>query len=101
VADDQWKAQFDEDIRRFDFANGLGEFAVAAAPAAAAYYGGGGGDGGNPKPAEPQYNTFMEYMNAEAPKDMSTQQAAAIITKAANEGLIPKSSQLDYLMIYG
>jgi hypothetical protein len=42
VADDQWKAQFDEDIRRFDFANKLGEFAVAAAPAAAAYYGGGG-----------------------------------------------------------
>lgn len=39
VGDDQWKAQFDEDIRRFDFANGLGEFAVA--PAAV---GGGGGD---------------------------------------------------------
>lgn len=27
VGDDQWKAQFDEDIRRFDFANNLGEFA--------------------------------------------------------------------------
>lgn len=39
VSDDQWKAQFDEDIRRFDYANGLGEFAVA--PAAV---GGGGGD---------------------------------------------------------
>lgn len=36
VGDDQWKAQFDEDLRRFNFANGLGEFA----PAAAAYYGG-------------------------------------------------------------
>lgn len=27
VSDDQWKAAFDEDIRRFDFENGLGEFA--------------------------------------------------------------------------
>ena len=32
VADDQWKAGFDEDIRRFDFANKLGEFAVATTP---------------------------------------------------------------------
>ena len=44
VSDDQWKAQFDEDIRRFNFANKLGEFAVA--PAAAYYGGGGGGYGG-------------------------------------------------------
>ena len=43
VSDDQWKAQFDEDIRRFNFANKLGEFAVAPA---AAYYGGGGGSYG-------------------------------------------------------
>lgn len=28
VGDDQWKAAFDEDIRRFDFANKLGEFAI-------------------------------------------------------------------------
>lgn len=27
VGDDQWKAQFDEDIRRFDFQNKIGEFA--------------------------------------------------------------------------
>jgi hypothetical protein len=30
VGDDQWKAQFDEDIRRFDFQNQLGEFAPVA-----------------------------------------------------------------------
>lgn len=30
VSDDQWKAQFDEDIRRFDYANNLGEFAPVA-----------------------------------------------------------------------
>lgn len=49
IADDQWKASFDEDLRRFNFANKLGEFA----PAPAAYSGGGGGGGGgnpNPKP---------------------------------------------------
>lgn len=42
VADDQWKAAFDEDIRRFDFANKLGEFAVSPV-----YYVGGGGSGGS------------------------------------------------------
>lgn len=49
VADEQWKAQFDEDLRRFNFANGLGEFAVA--PSAAGYGGGddeGGYRSGNP-----------------------------------------------------
>ena len=39
VGDEQWKAQFDEDLRRFNFANGLGEF--AAPPV---YYSGGGGE---------------------------------------------------------
>lgn len=37
VGDDQWKAQFDEDIRRFDFANGLGEFAAAPAVVGGVY----------------------------------------------------------------
>lgn len=43
VGDEQWKAQFDEDLRRFNFANGLGEFA----PAPVVYSGGGGGVGGD------------------------------------------------------
>lgn len=30
TADDQWQAAFDEDIRRFDFQHGLGEFAGAS-----------------------------------------------------------------------
>lgn len=51
VGDDQWKAQFDEDLRRFNFANGLGEFA----PVPAASSSGGGGSSGsnygyNPNP---------------------------------------------------
>lgn len=47
VADEQWKAQFDEDLRRFNFANKLGEFAVA--PVAVSSGGGddGGGGGGS------------------------------------------------------
>ena len=52
VTDDQWKAQFDEDVRRFDFANKLGEFAPAASAG-----GGGGWYGGddNPNPGPPDY----------------------------------------------
>ena len=42
VGDDQWKAQFDEDLRRFNFANKLGEFAPVASSG-----GGGGGGGGS------------------------------------------------------
>ena len=40
VGDDQWKAQFDEELRRFNFQNKLGEFAVAPSR--------GGGGGGFP-----------------------------------------------------
>jgi hypothetical protein len=49
VSDSQWQAQFDEDLRRFNFANGLGEFA----PAPVVYSGGGGGgDVGSPYPEQ-------------------------------------------------
>jgi hypothetical protein len=48
VSDDQWKAQFDEDIRRFDYANKLGEFA----PKASSGGGGGGGYTGGPNPKD-------------------------------------------------
>lgn len=41
VGDDQWKAQFDEDLRRFNFQNKLGEF---AADSSGGVGGGGGGD---------------------------------------------------------
>lgn len=41
TADDQWQAAFDEDIRRFDFQHGLGEFAVA--PSASGHSSGGSG----------------------------------------------------------
>ena len=38
VGDEQWKAQFDEDLRRFNFANGLGEFAPVAVSGGGGYY---------------------------------------------------------------
>lgn len=38
VGDDQWKAQFDEELRRFNFANGLGEFAPVAVSGGGGYY---------------------------------------------------------------
>lgn len=60
VGDDQWKAQFDEDIRRFDYANGLGEF--AAQPV---YYSGGGGeDTGGPPTGDPIKYTKQELLTA-------------------------------------
>jgi hypothetical protein len=47
VGDDQWKAQFDEDLRRFNFANQLGEFAPVEVPVVGGYDGG-GSDSRNP-----------------------------------------------------
>mgnify|MGYP003293856606 CR=1 FL=1 len=50
VSDDQWQTSFDEDLRRWNFANKQGEYAVAPA----VYYGSdssSGSDGRRPNPA--------------------------------------------------
>lgn len=48
VADQQWQAEFDEDVRRFNFANKLGEFApVAEGSSGGGYYSNGGGTSGS------------------------------------------------------
>ena len=52
VGDDQWKAQFDEDLRRFNFQNGQGEFAVDSSGG-----GGGGGDYSSSTSRKPQKET--------------------------------------------
>ena len=48
---------------------------------------------------------FMTYMNSVTKSlgngGMTTQQAAALITQAAKDGLIKKEDQLNYMMIYG
>lgn len=86
VADDQWKANFDEDLRRFNFANKLGEFAPKASS------GGGGGSyySYNPNPSpnpnpNPQpsgtvtHNDMVkdvnQYVNAAVNAGMSSAQA--------------------------
>lgn len=57
VGDEQWKAQFDEDLRRFNFANGLGEFAPVAVSGGGGYY--------EPEYAAGPKNTYSmkEYQN--------------------------------------
>lgn len=93
IADAQWKAQFDEDIRRFNFANGLGEF--AAQPV---YYSGGDGDYGGggsnynavekkvqaAKAAEPTYGSgtsagMSTLLNAVQNGQVTTEQARQIL----------------------
>jgi hypothetical protein len=77
VGDDQWKAQFDEDLRRFNFANKLGEFA----PAAVAYSGGGGGGEYIGGPA-PKTNT-VEKIYTESKKGGATARELDNYLKAA------------------
>ena len=58
ITDSQWQAEFDEAVRQFNFANGIGEFApVAAAGGGGDGGSGGGGGGGNPNPEEEEVNT--------------------------------------------
>ena len=77
VADDQWKAGFDEDIRRFNFANKLGEFAVNGSGGGGGRRGGGGGDD-TPNPVEDLYETayFVEQSVDDfvAPKQTQSEQ---------------------------
>ena len=40
-------------------------------------------------------------MNARSREGMTTQQAAQLITHAANTGIIEKKDQLNYMLIYG
>ena len=40
-------------------------------------------------------------MNEQSRNGLTTQQAAQLITHAANTGLIDKKDQLNYMLIYG
>lgn len=84
VGDDQWKAQFDEDIRRFDFANKLGEFAVAA-PVGGGYSGGssGGGGGGGANIVYEAAKAAQAGGMAEATNYINSQNASQAIKNAA------------------
>ena len=82
VGDDQWKAQFDEDVRRFDFENKLGEFAPVAGS-------GGGFDRGGGK--KTNYDEVKKEVKATSDTGnyVETVQAnMATIRDAYNAGLI-------------
>lgn len=97
IADDQWKASFDEDLRRFNFANKLGEFA----PAPAAYSGGGtssgsGGGGGTPvdwdKVYQGMYNveTGLKNLSNLAQKEENKKLPKPLINIVSNNDLLKK-----------
>lgn len=86
VSDDQWKAQFDEDIRRFDYENKLGEFARRSS--------GGGGGGGDPRPGGDdkskwgagQWEAYIDGIS----RTYGSAKAAAEYKKAFNDGTMKK-----------
>jgi hypothetical protein len=57
VSDDQWQTSFDEDLRRWNFANKQGEYAVAPA----VYSGSGGDEYRNPNPGSPSIDLSRVY----------------------------------------
>ena len=94
VSDDQWKAQFDEDIRRFNYANGLGEFAPTG-------YSGGNVDSGEPTDNDPKKE--MKNWNSgqwEAYIDQVSQQyGAAAAAKEYNENVKDGTMKKEYANI--
>ena len=91
VGDDQWKAQFDEDLRRFNFANQLGEFAPVETPAAVGggYYDeGSGSNTGNPKSkGKTVEQVYMENKKAGA----KASELDAYLNACISEGRISKN----------
>ena len=86
VADQQWQAQFDEDIRRFNFQNGLGEF--ASSPAAVAYGGGDdGSSGSSPTKHSAGYADALYLVNNSA----TTASQESVIQNAYDKGYITQS----------
>lgn len=108
VEDEQWQKQYEESIRQFNqnYNLQMQQLQQAAARAAAQSSSSGSRTSSTPTTTTTTGTTnFMEYMNdvnkSLGNGGMSTQQAAAIITQAANEGLIKKEDQLNYMLIYG
>jgi hypothetical protein len=111
IQDEQWQKQYEESIRQFNQNYNLQlqqmQQAAAAAAAARAAQSNAYRTPYTPLDTTPQTGTtnFMTYMNdvnkSLGNGGMSTQQAAALITQAAKEGLIRKEDQLNYMMIYG
>jgi hypothetical protein len=88
VGDDQWKAQFEEDLRRFNFQNKLGEFAPVASAG-----GGGGGGGGSSSSSRSSNQKSAGYADAlylvENSASKSSQES--VIQNAYDKGYITQS----------
>jgi hypothetical protein len=103
VADEQWQKEYDEMVRQYNENMAWQREQAALAAARAASSGGGGGSrrSGTPTTQNTGSQTFTEYMNEQSRNGLTTQGAAALITQAANEGIIKKEDQLNYMFIYG
>ena len=97
VSDDQWKAQFDEDIRRFDFQNKLGEFAPVASSGGGGGYGGDySGGGGDSYYKEVEGNiknltngmTYAQAIKSGAMQEISDASKAGMITTQQAQQLV-------------
>lgn len=84
VGDDQWKAQFDEDIRRFDFQNKLGEFASSGSSKSS----GGGSSGGSSSSSKTYKPTLMDELNYYNAAGATTNEIAGKIEEARTSGRI-------------
>ena len=99
IQDEQWQKEYEEMIRQYNQDYALSLQAKTAT--------GSRSSGGSRKTAQKEEKeeaaaqTFTEYMNELSRKGMTTQRAAEEITRAANEGIIKKSEQLNYMLIYG
>lgn len=104
IQDEQWQKEYEEMIRQYNQDYELSLMAKTAASS-----GGRSSGGGSKKTAQREeketektpIQTFTEYMNARSREGMTTQQAAQLITHAANTGIIEKKDQLNYMLIYG
>lgn len=109
IQDEQWQKEYEEMIRQYNQDYELSLMAKTAASSGSRSSSGGRSSGsGSKKTAQEEQKTektpiqtFTEYMNARSREGMTTQQAAQLITHAANTGIIEKKDQLNYMLIYG
>lgn len=109
VEDQQWQKEYEESIRQFNQNYNLKLQETQAALAAAAARSAAAARTTSPvstyTPPSTGNQNFMTYMNeanrAAGRGGLTTQQAAALITQAAKDGVIKKEDQLNYMFIYG
>ena len=87
VGDDQWKAQFDEDLRRFNFANQLGEFAPVEVPVVGGYDAGSDESRTNSNP-QPKGKTVEEVYMENKKAGASASELNAYLKASISEGRI-------------